>query len=147
MRTAGRPSAPAPLRPDRRSEVMRPHSLRPTRANRLRFAAVLVGASALVLTSCSLPSSGDAPAAPTDAAAAPAPAPSLTWSAAEGSTIKPGEELRVRVADGTLQAFGVVDQDGKALTASTAANSGAVVDLPPERTLTPPRSPCRPMAR
>src|SRR3954447_23541773 len=135
MRTTGRPSAPAPLRPDRRSETMRPHLHSPRPHRRVSQVAAAIGLGVLALTSCSLPGSGESAAAPPTPTSA-APAPTLTWSAADGGTVKAGDDLRVRVDGGTLQALDVVDQDGKALPASVAADTGTVADLPPSRTLT-----------
>ncbi len=115
---------------------MRPHLNRSSRPHRaLRGAAALAGLCAVVLTSCSLPDSVDSPAAP-PAEATPAPDPTVTWSADDGGTVKPGDDLRVRVTDGTLQALDVLDHDGKALPASVAADTGTVTDLPPGRILT-----------
>src|SRR3954468_16179506 len=104
MRTTGRPSAPAPLRPDRRSEPMRPHLTYPRPHRRVSQVAAAIGLGIVALTSCSPSGTGDAPAA-SSAQVSQAPAPTLTWSAAEGGTVKPGDDLRVRVAGGTLQAL------------------------------------------
>lgn len=88
-------------------------------------------APAMILSGCgpSEPRSAPVPAAS-------APAPTVTWSAAQAAQLPAGGSLQVRVSGGTLTAFTVVDEKGAAVPTTLGSSSGSVSALPPSRSLT-----------